>query len=114
MTKNEFIKKLNVIHKEFNETVAVDFLIATTKLGPRLSKDIIRNLWNCSNPKSVGQNIYQLMEVSAEEDSAIQFSPKLKKNCNVYFTYLDPHTAAFALFKIKKYNSKTIENVTTT
>ena len=112
MTKTEFIKTFNEIHKNSREIEAIDLLHDITRLSMRMCTQIIRNLWNCSDPKFVGNNIYDLVKVSADGDESrdpskpkLEYKPKLKKGCNVYFVYLDEHIAFFALHKIKQYKN---------
>ena len=103
MTKTEFTKHLNTIHKVGTEQDAINFLTSTTKLGEKLCKEIIRNLWGCSNPKYVGNNVYNLLKVSSTEDLTVTFKPKLKKGCSIYLVYPDEHAAIFALHKVKQF-----------
>lgn len=110
MTKTEFTKYLNTIHKTGSEQEAITFLTLTTKLGEKLCKEIIRSLWGCSNPKYVGNNIHHLLEVSASSDVSDEFKPKLKKGCSIYIIYPDEHAAIFALYKIKQYKNETTFN----
>jgi hypothetical protein len=106
MTKHEFSKHLTNIHSTGTESEAVTFLMITTRLGEKLCKEIIRNLWGCSNPKYVGSNILHLLEISASSDVSTTFKPKLKKGCSVYIVYPDEHAAIFALFKLKEYKNE--------
>ena len=106
MTKTEFTNHLNKIHSIGSEQEAITFLVLTTRLGEKLCKEIIRNLWGCSNPKYVGNNILQLLEVSASSNVTDEFKPKLKKGCSVYIIYPDEHAAIFSLYKIKTYKNE--------
>lgn len=103
MTKSDFINILNGNHKDGDKESTVEFLHDVTKMSVILSTKIVNSLWNCSNPKYFGNNMYDLFENSAKGDEAPDFNPRLKKGCNVYFLFVDEHTAAFVLFKIKEY-----------
>lgn len=100
MNKTDFIKTINGFHSNKNQVRCINFLRDTTRLSETLCKKITQSLWNCSEPKHIGSNIYALIKDSAED---IEFTPKLKKGCDIYFFYLDEHTASFAIQKIKQY-----------
>lgn len=103
MTKSEFIDTLNTFCKDSNKEGAIIFMSTATKLSLGLSRKTIESIWSCSDPNYFGNNLFDLLETSANSDNAVQFEPKLKTtNCSIYIMYLDEHTAAFALYKINK------------
>lgn len=100
MTKKDFIKALNHYYKENDKLGAIGFVNNVTKLSTKFSTDLVKGFWACSADKVFGQNIYSILETTAEGS---EFNPKTKNSCSVYLVYPDEHAAAFALFKIKQY-----------
>jgi hypothetical protein len=107
MTKDEFSKVLNDFHTNNgleNKINSINFLNKVTRLSNDLCHKLINSLWGCSEINHFGDNIYNLLEVSADANPTIQLDPKLKTNsCTVYIIYPDEHAATFALHKIKEY-----------
>ena len=101
MTNKEFTSTLNEIYSTKNKQSVIIFMSSITKLSQSLCNKIVDSLWNCSDPDSFGENMYNLLDASANDN--VEFTPVLKdSNCNLYIMYLDEHTAAFALYKINK------------
>lgn len=107
MTKAEFTSRFNFLHyngDSANKTTCIVLLNEITRLSTDMCSKLVNSLWGCSDQNAFGDNIYQLLEVSANADPDVQLEPKLKTNsCTVYIIYPDEHAAAFALFKIKNY-----------
>ena len=104
MSKDEFIKRLDAYYIDNDKYDCVMEMHLITRLSTDLCSKLISSIWTCSHPEYFGDNIYQLLEVSADGNSSIQFDPKLKEaTCGVYIIYPDEHAAAFALYKINKY-----------
>lgn len=98
MTKSEFTGTLTDCHRKDNKEGAIVFLNTITKLSMELATKLIQSLWGCSAEDSFGENLYELLEVSANGGD---FVPKLRTNeCGIYIMYLDEHTAGFVLYKI--------------
>jgi len=104
MTKKAFTNLFNIYYKQGLKSSSIDSMHKITKLSVDLCTKLITNIWGCTDPDYFGQNIYQLLEASADSDGNIQFEPKLKtSSCCMYIIYPDEHAAVFALYKIKKY-----------
>lgn len=102
MTKAEFTKTLNEFHKNNTKGLCITFVHAITRLSEGLTDKIISSLWGCSEVDSFGENVYELIESSANSGE-VEFNPKLRtKDCNIFLMYLDEHTAGFVLYKIQK------------
>ena len=102
MTKGEFISYLNSKHKLDRKEAIIHFMNDVTKLSLNFCAKLVNNLWNCSSSRYFGNNMYNLLESSA--NSEIDFNPKIKTtSCTMYILYPDEHAAIFALYKIKQY-----------
>ena len=102
MVKSDFIRHLNVLHKEDDLIKAVEFLENSTCLGRRVCKELVRHNWDVSKKGSFGTNVYHFLEVCvADED--IEYIPVIRKDAYFYVKYLDKYAAAFAILKIKNF-----------
>lgn len=102
MTKSQFIDILNYQHRENDRLTCTAFMHNVTKLSIDLCTKLVRNLWTCSASEDFGDNMYNLLESSA--NTKIEFNPKIKTNsCTMYILYPDEHAAVFALYKISQY-----------
>ena len=70
MNKQTFTNELNRLHGNGDRLEAVRFFTITTRLGVRLSKEIIDANWSASRERCFGNNIYKLLEASADEETA--------------------------------------------
>lgn len=105
MTKAQFISILNHQHENDDRLNCTYFMHNVTKLSMDLCTKIVRNLWTCSASKDFGDNMYNLLESSA--NTRIEFNPKIKTtSCTMYILYPDEHAAVFALHKIKQHKIK--------
>ena len=102
MNKQTFTNELNRLHGNGDRLEAVRFFTITTRLGVRLSKEIIDANWSASRERCFGNNIYKLLEASADEDNGVIYDPVLKKGHSIYIKHLDTQAGAYALHKIRQ------------
>jgi hypothetical protein len=108
MNKQTFTTELSRLHTNGDRLEAVRFFTITSRLGVRLSKEIIDANWSASREKCFGNNIYKLLESSADEDNGVIYDPVLKKGHSIYIKHLDTHAAAYGLHKIRQCDIKDI------
>ena len=68
MTATEFTSTLNAFHKQDKLDLASVFMSTISKLSLELSKKLLQSLWGCSNPDMFGENVYDLLDASANSD----------------------------------------------
>ena len=102
MNKQTFCTELNRLHSNGDRLVAMNFFTIATRLGVRLSKELIDANWSASRSGCFGSNMYKLLEASADEDNGVTYDPVLKKGHNIYIKHLDTQAAAYALHKIRQ------------
>mgnify|MGYP001559551367 FL=1 len=102
MNKQTFTNELNRLHGNGDRLETVRFFTITTRLGVRLSKEIIDANWSASRERCFGNNIYKLLEASADEDNGVIYDPVLKKGHSIYIKHLDTQAGAYALHKIRQ------------
>ncbi len=108
MNKQTFTSELNRLHANNDRLEAVKFFTLTTRLGVKLSKELVDANWSASRENSFGNNMYKLLEASADEDNGVIYDPVLKKGHSVYIKHLDTYAAAYALHKIRQCDIKDI------
>ena len=108
MNKQTFTTELNRLHSNGDRLEAMKFFTISTRLGVKLSKELIDANWSASRVGCFGNNMYKLLEASADEDNGVTYDPVLKKGTSVYIRHLDTYAAAYALHKIRQCDIKDI------
>ena len=108
MNKQTFTNELNRLHTIGDRLEAMKFFTIATRLGVKLSKELIDANWSASRERCFGNNMYKLLEASADEDNGVTYDPVLKKGHSIYIRHLDTQAGAYALHKIRQCDIKDI------